>query len=516
MYLHKKYGEPLPRPEEQVEISSWVGPESPIELDELAKKSITDVVHYLLAYKPLTEDSFMSPSREGLGRTLETDAQARADDYADQATLFINEELPFVYHTHFLRGLKNAIKSKRKFALTDVVTLCEYIVNQETDKFQKQELEDGLSAAKLAVAHFLEELFRVKEPYIENDLLGSCGQIIALLFLQVEPFPDNEDAQGYDPATHSLNCVHGVAMHSLVSYGLYCERKRKKEMGEKGTPVMVPLMKELLTEKLDKTKNPSPAVHSVLGWYIPQFIYLDKEWALENREKIFPIETEMIKYWHAAWSAYIRFSDIYTNVFPELVGQYQRALEELSILEKKKGLDRSDEKMATHILKAYLLDMIKLDFKNGLVHLYYQKADDDTRSHGNFWLSQALDAQKPSAQDAIWKKIWNLWQWRLQEATASTEKNNYFKEISSFSRLMKNVPLELPELHLIIKQTLEFKPNGFEIEEIIKYLGKNCENHPGLAILLLHIIVISDQQMYLRDDAKKGTENIIISAMMGG
>ena len=120
-------------------------------------------------------------------------------------------------------------------------------------------------------------------------------------------------------------------------------------------------MQETLNEKLDKTKNPSLAVHSVLGWYFPQFIYLDKEWALENREKIFPVETEMVRYWQAAWSAYIRFSDVYTNVFPELKKQYRRALEEFPKLEAKQGLGRSDQQMATHILKAYLLDMIKLD-----------------------------------------------------------------------------------------------------------------------------------------------------------
>lgn len=512
-YLHKKYGLPSPRPEEGVSVTSWVGPESPIELDELAKKPIADVVRFLLEYVPSTEESFRSPSREGLGRTLETDVQARAGEYAELSSLFLNEELPFVYHTHFLRGLENAVKSQRKFALTDVVKLCEFIVNQEKDRFQKQDLEEGLSAAKLAVAHLLEELFRVKEPSIENDLLSKSGQIIVVLLRQDEPFPDNEDAQGYDPATHSLNCVHGVAMHSLVSYGLYCERKRKKEMGDKGTPVMIPVMKEVLTEKLNKARNPSLAVHSVLGWYFPQFIYLDKKWALENREKIFPVETEKTKYWRAAWSAYIRFSDVFTNVFPELIKHYQMALEDLTITEKKQGYDRSDEKMATHILKAYLLDMIKLDSEDGLISLFYQKVDDETRSHGNFWLSQVLDTQKPSAQDATWQKIWNLWQWRLQEATASNEKSNYSKEISSFSRLMKNVPLELSELYSIIEQTLEFKTDGFEIEEIIKYLGKNCEKYPRLAVLLLHKIILSNQQLYLLEDAKKGTEKTLIAAM---
>ena len=467
--LQKKYGEPLPRPDSGVVVSGWTGPESPIEIGDLKEKSIKEVVQYLIDYAPSSEDTFDKPSREGLARTLEIDVQGRATDYAKNAILFLNENLPFVYHTHLLRGLEKATKNQEKFSLTNLLDVCEFIIKQKDNKFQKQDFEEGLSAAKLAVVQLFEELFRVKEPYIENTLLEKSGQLIVELLHQDEPFPEIEQPQGFDPATHSLNSVHGVALHSLVSYALYCERKRKKETGDSGSPVMIPLVKETLTKKLDKTKNPSLALHSIFGWYFPQFVYLDKEWALGNRERIFPTEAEMTKYWKVAWSAYIRFSDVYTNVFPELVYQYQRALEEFPMSGKDKGPDRSDEKMASHILKAYLLDMIKLDSEDGLIGLYYKKADDETRSHGNFWLSQVLGSQRPSTEDVVWQKIWSLWQWRVGVATASDNRSNYIKEMSSFSRLLKNTPLDLSELYSVLENILDVKTDGFETDEIIKF-----------------------------------------------
>ena len=514
-YLHDKYGQPPSRPEEGV-VTSWEGPESPIELDALGKKTISAVVQDLLSYQPPSGEPFGLPSREGFGRILESDVQARAKDYAQNAALFINENLPFVYHTHYFRGLENALKNKERFPLTNVITLCEFIVDQDKDKFQGHQIELGLPSAKLVIAQFLEELFRAKEPYIESDLLDKCGELIVKLLHQDEPFPDNEQGTGYDPATHSLNCIHGVAMHCIVSYGLYCERKRKKEKGEEGTPVMVPLVKETLTEELDKAKNPSAAVHSVFGWYFSQFIYLDKGWALENREKIFPVEVDKAKYWQAAWSAYIRFSDVYTNVFPELKREYIRALEELPVSDKKQSPDRSSEKMATHILKVYLLDMIKLDSDDGLMHLYYQNADDETRSHGAFWLSQVLDSQKPSTQDALWQKIWILWQSRIKTASASNDKNKYSKEMSSFCRLFKNTPLDLSYLYSLIQQTLEFNINGFEVGEVINYLGNNSEKYAGLAISCLYKIVLAGQNLFLVEIAQNGIRQILTSAMSAG
>jgi hypothetical protein len=46
-------------------------------------------------------------------------------------------------------------------------------------------------------------------------------------------------------------------------------------MGNK-EPIMIHIVKETLTEKLDKTKNPSLAVHSVFGWYFPNLFILTK------------------------------------------------------------------------------------------------------------------------------------------------------------------------------------------------------------------------------------------------
>jgi len=511
--LLEKHGKPPPSPEEGVEITSWEGPESPIELDELGKKSINDVVKFLLGYVPSSEDSFGVPSREGLGRILEDDVQNRANDYADNSLLFINDDLPFVYHIHYLRGLENAVKNHKIFSLAKVITICEYITNQEKDKFKKQELEEGLPAAKLAVAQLFEELLKIKDPYIVDDLLERSGQIIVKLMNQQDPFFSDEAESGFDPAMRSLNSIHGMAMHCIVLYGLYCERKRKIEKGGEGKPVMVPLVKETLTEKLDKTRNPSQTIHSVFGWYYPQFIYLDKEWALENRERIFPAETEMVKYWRAAWCTYVRFSDVYTNVFPELIKQYQRALEELSTIDGIQAWERIDEKIATHILKAYLLDMIKIDSEDGLISLYYKTADDETRSHGNFWLSQAMEAQKPSVQDAVWQRIWSLWQWRIEEATTSENRSNYVKEISNFCRLLKHVPLDLSEMYPVLQRTLGFIAKGYELGLIINYLGDNCEKYPDLAVSLLNEIVLYGQSFYLLDDIKNSVRKIITSVL---
>ncbi|MEO7841219.1 MAG: hypothetical protein ABIU06_17905, partial [Anaerolineales bacterium] len=119
----------------------------------------------------------------------------------------------------------------------------------------------------------------------------------------------------------------------------------------------------------------------------------------------------------------------------------------------------------------------------------------------------------PSAQDKVWLKIWSLWQWRIEEATKSEDRSSYVKEITNFCRLLKNTPLELPELYSMLQQTLEFKAEGYEVQLIIEYLGENCEKHPGLAVSMLHEIVLSGQSFYIITDTESNIEKIFTSTI---
>ncbi len=75
------------------------------------------------------------------------------------------------------------------------------------------------------------------------------------------------------------------------------------------------------------------------------------------------------------------------------------------------------------------------------------------------------------------------------------------------------MPLDLSELHLVIEQMLEFKIHGFEAHEIIKYLGENSEKYPDLAVLILHQIILSDQELYFLAEGKEALERILTFAL---
>ena len=507
-----KYEKPAPRLESGVVTTSWETEQSPIKIDELGKKTVCEVIQYLVDFTPEGE-SFRTPSREGLAQVLRTEITNRLEEFVENSSLFIRDDLPFIYHENYLRALDDAIKAGLQIRITKTLELCEFILDMHEDNFEKQQYESGLSHAKLAVAHFLEQFLRTKEPYADKEALDRIGQIILLLGKEEddsyldkkvdEQNPNELDTRtlntNLDAATQSLNSIRGVAMHCLISFALYSERKRKDDGGEKDTPVMVSLAKNSLTEKLDKNIEPSLAVHSVLGWYFPQLMYLDKAWSTENLERIFPLRQEGLQYWIAAWSAYVRFSDVYNNVFPYLIEHYKIAIELLP-QQKTQAYDRIDERLSEHLLKAFLFDLIDIESEDELLKSYFEKSSDEVRAHGIFWLSQVLGKQKPSVDDKVWIRIWNLWQWRVDEVSKAEDNDKYQNEITSYSRLLENVPIELDVLRPVLSQMIKFKDDGyFTVFLILNYLAANAEKHLKDAVDLLLEVIQKKQLLYLAD-----------------
>ena len=523
--LVDKYGEPSPPVEKGITVASFSRLEDKFGFDEFTEKSVEEVFDYIQVYKPSEKIHLSSYYREALGNKLEEDVRSRPLEYLENIELLKNDKLHFVFHTNYFRALETAVENKVQITFESIIDLADYIVHQIEEKPDVLESELGLSNAKRALASLFEKLLREKNPQIDDNLLDRIGGLICELIYQDDPVLDTDKDvddlnsleqttmdTNMDAATRSLNCVRGMAMHCLISYGLYFEKRRKLIEGKNTTPVIHPLVKMIVDEKLDKTKRPSLAVHSVMGWYFPQLFYLDKEWAKDRIGEIFPINKEEEAYFNAAWGAYIRFSDVYKNVFPALEAQYRYAITQLEIAKSEQDIDRIDERLATHLLKAYLWDLIDIGSKDQLLVSFYKNANDEARAHGGFWLSEVMKDNQPNVDDPLWKKIWSLWQWRLKEASQLKNIKDNVEEISNYCRLLKYVPLKLNEMAETLNTILKFESERYHIHLIIEYLSENSEDYPDISVSLLNKIVESEHAFFMGDETRSNFSKIFKNA----
>jgi len=510
-YLVKKHGMPKAKVYDG-EVQTFTGSVSPIELTELSKETIPSVISYLINFVPTDKGWMVDPSIEGLGRVFQSDVKNRVIDYAKEADLLKNSRLLLDYHANYFLGIETALKKESNIDFENVIDLIHYVsfLQQETD-----EKFDTLRYVKTRGLSLLERLMYKKEYVFTHETINKIEDIIDVLLEYELGKPSDENEDNFDPVTRSLNSVRGMAMHCLVAYGLYENRRAKDNNKEQASAKMSPFVKRGLTRKLNKSNDPCLGVHSVFGQYLPQLNYLDDEWVSENIEKIFPRARGKFKYWYAAWNSYLSYSDVFTETFPKLISQYDRYLDSLSDSGSDENKYPRDNKISSHLLKAYLLNLIDIDSEDNLLINYYQKSDDKSRSHGVFWLSQVLETQKPKEEDDIWIKTWNLWKWRLEVLASQNAIESNQEEISSFSRFLKSVPIEFSEVYPVLNETLRYIWRDFEVGLVINYLVENSNNYPELTNSILLEMIKSRKELYIRDKIIDSVRHILSSAIEG-
>lgn len=513
--LVTKHGEPdiQERPTFSV-TTSWGGAPSPVSAEQLAEMSFDEMLDLFENYQP--KDSFLNP-RESLAQALRLIVQDNLEKYQEFAVKLLTTSIRYVYIYNYLNGIREGIKKSSGQLTKPVIDLCESVVYQKEDPFKNAlgEFEPGLFAAQMEVARLLEDALHSDDPYLTRELLNHVRSLLIILSCHTDPEIEDESSN-YDPFTQSINCVRGVAFHGIMHYSLYVDRQCKMvDKRKPHIPSIEPEIQEVLETKLDKTKDPSLAVHSVFGAFFPQLHYLNRDWAEKNLHKIFPDLEEYSHYWQAAWDAYIFTSKVYPAVFSLLISQYQRGLLLLSLPEEKDKFpwESPRERLAQHILFAYLNDLTDFGHVNKLLDLYFSNSSDEVRARGVFWLSKVLENEKPSSENPKWKKLWTLWQIRIKTANETDDLKKFSQEISCYMRWLQNSPIDLGKFYLTLQQSIKYLYDGFDAQRLVAYAAKHSKKFPLEAVTLLFETMKLEKEPWWTEDKD---EEIILGSAIGG
>lgn len=487
----------------------------PIPIDSLRKMTVAELVSTLKSFEPATHS--FNDSYEMLAEGMKILVIENPQLYASNAPLFAEKELKPIFQSSFLNTLREIINKQIPISVEPIITFAEIITQRINNPFENEEIlyESGLVA--VGIANFLTDYFQIsKLPYLDQSWNEYFELILTRLLNHSDPTPESEIGEK-DPVLKSLNCVRGMALHCLVQYALYLNRKAKAEQGvEPPTRKLNDFLQRFFEEKLDIEKEPSIAVHSVFGQYLVQFFFLDHEWTTINISRFFPDEDEKNKFWLSAWDAYISFSDLYMDVFHLMIPQYQRALGLLNELEQKeRPVGRvSTERLPEHIISAYVDGLIDFESDDHLFRTFFENASDNTRAHAVFVLSKIFEARKPVMDSELWKKILKLWIWRLDIAESSDQRQEYEGEISDYMRLLSYVPIDLLDLYSVLHRTIYFFSGNFNSGLMFKFVGRNCEKYPLEAVsLLLEMNLCGEKILFIREE---DIRSILMAAIHSG
>jgi hypothetical protein len=488
--------------------SSFIRYPSPRSKDELVAMTPEEVLDYIKGYDQPTEK--FRPSPEGLGRVLREVVQEEPEEYAAIAPRFSEPGVRPVYMYSLLGGLENACKRAKSFDWEPVLVFCaEVIQGADEDDRPGTHSETTYTTVHLQVVNLLQEALCQDGHAVSMEQMANVRDILLDLLHHPDPTVEYEQSSygsaSMDPATLSLNTVRGKAMHTLIIYALHRARlldnQAPKKEGTSAERRLEPKVREALTEKLDKTKDPSWAVHATFGQYLPNLSYLDQDWLTQHLTQIFPAEADKQAYWQAAWDSYVSFNRLYNDLYRALRREYRRAVDQLpERSEDRAGLERVSEQLAGHLMIAYWRGLEELEGDESLISLFFKEAPDDIRAHAVWILGSGLREVKPSANSEVWQRLRKLWEMRIATAKQAPDPSAFRQELAFFAMWLENVPENLGSVYPLVEAIiphLERSRQNRQKRKVIEYLAAQAEDHPALAArLLLKIIEQGKQPLY--------------------
>ncbi len=500
--LVSAYGEP-DHPPFLSYSSSFVGSRSLKTVEELVNMSPEEILAELR--KELPFEDFDKPSQEGLADVLRAAVVKAPGHFASIAPKLFGPEIPPIYTYHALWGFREAWKES-DFDWEAVLELCEMVSQtreQEPDGGEPLDMKPGYwmttyASARSAVAALLEAGVIRDEKAIPSGLLPRVRDILIVLADDPNPSPEYEQERiaervPYDVLTIALNVTRGQAIEALLHYALHVARtsSQEQEQAPKPRSRMEDKVRDKLTEKLDKRVDPSLAVHSLFGKYLPNLHYLDKEWLNSNLERIFPRRPEMANYWEAAWDGYMFRGDFFGYLYSGMLKPYYRhALEQIAQGEHgKAGSGFSRGRLARHLAALYWRGIGTLENDGSLTVLFFDSAPDELRATFIGGVGVALGEVKPGANSAEWLRARTLWETRfrtiakeiLEQGELPTE---YIAELSAFIRWVPFIPENVEDFYSMIRIAALVSDEG-DVNELIEFLSSVAVNHAPFAVSLL-------------------------------
>jgi hypothetical protein len=248
-----------------------------------------------------------------------------------------------------------------------------------------------------------------------------------------DPSVDNEGrySGSMDPQTMSLNTVRGKAMHAIVAYAWWVHKRLPPSEAARGFESL-PEVQRILESHLDLDHEPSLAVRSVYGQWFPRLFAIDRKWCTDHGELIFPSSDTHVKFWEAAWAAYLASWGVYMEVFQALRAQYEHAVESLERpTQLKRVLADPKAQLAAHLMGLFWSN--RLGIQDGLLLRFWRNAPPEIRRSALETIGRWLHARNQEFGTDLLERLMILWNVRIAAARDNVNVIDRSMEMETFS-----------------------------------------------------------------------------------
>lgn len=361
--------------------SGYVDHKSPIPKDELLAMEVDILVERLRSY--IDPGKFGEPGLEGLTKALRQVMKIEPVRYFTQLKKFASLDLAYVYE--ILEAYGDLWTEKVQLPWEEIwehlLAFCEDVVQQ--DRFWAEESTQTRSQFVVnrygvvgSMGRLIENGTRSDEHAFPEKYLDRAHAILLVL---LEKEKGEEFAPDSDSVSIAINSPRGRCIEAFINLSLRACRLADRHEG--GHIEAWKKLEPTYNSELSRADKGEYEFATLVVNYLPNFLYMSKEWVLENLGRIFDHENHLK--WLCAMNGYAYVNTVYDVIYDHLKehGHFIRALDDGNIREKV------GEKIIQNIAVAFIEGFDRLDDKAGL-------------------LQQVLSRKRHSEMNQL---IWFLW-----------------------------------------------------------------------------------------------------------
>ena len=423
---------------------------------ELSEMSNARIVQYL---NDSQEEKFGTDSIHGLVKVLREYVEANPRRFTDDLHPF--QGARYQYQHSILSGLLNVWRDKREFDWEALLEFIHQIFSSEqfwTEHFEKPpNYRDWIIST---TADLITEGTGDDKYAFDAHLLPLAEKILIVLVKKVESSVFTLE----DLSSKVLDSVRGKVFSAMVHYALrYARINNPKQVSRWSQTI-----RKDFTKRLDRSLEPSLEFSFTLGHYLPNLLYLDKEWVVDNIDRIFPRQDE--SHWEAAFSGYLFLPQTPEDLYFLLKkrGDYQKAL----------NTDFADqtvlERLIQHVCWDWIEDRETLNDENSLIYQLINSGNPKLLSG----MVDFVPRRQHDASDKVNSKVKPAWRTLIAILSPKSTEAEYREILGSLSGWLGLIDRIDAEALKWLKLSAKYVERGFDSASFVEALREHVTQTP--------------------------------------
>lgn len=380
----------------------WVSDESPITIEELQALSPEKLIEVLKTYKS-PDDSF-KPGIEGLTKTFRKIIKVNPLKFYNKLIEFSELDLAYIYE--IIAAYRELWTEKAQLPWDEIwsylLDFCLEVIKQERfwDSENKKERKHFVANRIWIVSEIgrlIEAGTKSDDHAFSKEYLKKSEDIIIYLL-------KNEEGEEYkidsDAVSISINSHRGRCLEALISLTLRSCRLSDKDNNKDHSAVWSHFQ-PIYDEELNRAdiQKPEYEFATLITQYLPNFLYMSKEWIMNNLGRIFD-QGNYLR-WICAMQGYSHVNKVYKEIYLYLKesGSFMKALDDKYIKDQVKN------RIIENIAISYIDGIEKYLEKNSLIKILVLRKKIQELNH-LIWFIWTL---RNKVDGKLTKKVYELW-----------------------------------------------------------------------------------------------------------